>query len=154
MNSKLLGGVYPVGLLQFGNMAPLFTLYVSRLAVHFSASLRDLTTLTNLKFSRFVNLSTLKIPPLTFGHTKPAIAYTSGKYSLPSAATRGGRSAIAGSLEFSRFVRRLCLRLLKDPTDRFGCKPLLTGSRIGTQHTWLTTSPELRNETRTRTRIP
>ena len=37
-------------------------------------------------FSRFANLETFKIPPLTFGHTMPAIAYTPGKYSLPSAA--------------------------------------------------------------------
>jgi hypothetical protein len=37
-------------------------------------------------FSRFANLETFKIPPLTFGHTMPAIAYTSGMFSLPSAA--------------------------------------------------------------------
>ena len=53
--------------------------------------------------SRFANLETFKIPPLTFSHTMPAIAYISGKCSLPSAATRGGRSAVAGSLRFSRF---------------------------------------------------
>jgi hypothetical protein len=44
-----------------------------------------------------------KIPPLANSHTMPAIAYTSGMFSLPSAAARGGRWAVAGSLRFSRF---------------------------------------------------
>ena len=44
-----------------------------------------------------------KIPPLTFSHTMPALAYTSGMFSLPSAAARGDRSAVAGSLRLSRF---------------------------------------------------
>lgn len=37
-------------------------------------------------FSRFANLETFTDPPLTFEHTTPALAYISGKYSLPSAA--------------------------------------------------------------------
>ena len=50
--------------------------------------------------SRFANLETFTVPPLTFGHTTPTIAYTSGMFSLPSAATRGGRSAVAVLLGF------------------------------------------------------
>jgi len=57
--------------------------------------------------SRFVNLDTFTDPPLTFGHTTPAIAYTSGMFSLPSAAAcprshpgchRAARSAWRGSV--------------------------------------------------------
>ncbi len=63
------------------------------------------TTRTPILLSRFSHLNTFKIPPLTFRHTTPALAYTSGMYSLPSAAARGGRSAVAGSIRFSRFNR-------------------------------------------------
>lgn len=44
------------------------------------------TTRTPILLSRFVNLETCTDPPLTFEHTTPAIAYTSGMFSLPSAA--------------------------------------------------------------------
>ena len=33
----------------------------------------------------------LQLSPLTFRHTMPALAYTSGKYSLPSAADARGQ---------------------------------------------------------------
>ena len=39
-----------------------------------------------IRLSRFFHLVTFKIPPLAFSHTTPAIAYTSGMFSLPSAA--------------------------------------------------------------------
>jgi len=42
-----------------------------------------------IKLSRFANLETLPFPPLTLGHTMPAIPYTSGKYSLPSGTGAG-----------------------------------------------------------------
>jgi len=88
----------------------------------------------------------------------PAIAYTSGApwWELP---TIGGRAwepfGHPGSVFGSQgSTEALCLSDLKVPGIRFARQPPLTGSRIGTQHTELTTSPELRNETRTRTRIP
>jgi hypothetical protein len=83
--------------------------------------------------SRFANLETFKIPPLTFGHTMPAIAYTSGMFSLPSAATRGGRSAVAGSLRFSRFGRSSRFDPLKIARDGAIGQPLSAGLWIGTQ---------------------
>jgi hypothetical protein len=57
--------------------------------------------------SRFANLETFKIPPLTFGHTMPAIAYTSGKYSLPSAARVGAVRPSRVLLGFQGSVRAL-----------------------------------------------
>lgn len=49
------------------------------------------TTRTPILLSRFSHLDTFKIPPLAFRHTTPALAYTSGKYSLPSAADARGQ---------------------------------------------------------------
>ena len=42
-----------------------------------------------VRLSRCINLETFKIPLFTFGHIMPALAYISGKYSLPWAARVG-----------------------------------------------------------------
>lgn len=104
----------------------------------------------SIQLSRFVNLETYTVPPLTFGHTMPAIAYTSGKYSLPSAARVGPVRPSRICIRFSRFNRGVCLSDLKVRGSRFGSQYPLTGSLIGTQHTGLTTSAEPKNETRAR----
>ena len=74
-----------------------------------------------------------KIPPLSFGHTMPAIAYTSGMFSLPSAAARGACSArrsLSGCLGSHQSSRPDEQRIA-----RIGAvgQPLSTGSPIGTQ---------------------
>jgi len=54
------------------------------------------TTLTSILLSRFANLDTLPFPPLTFGHSMPAIPYTSGRCSLPSGTGAGPVRPVAG----------------------------------------------------------
>ena len=80
----------------------------------------------------------LQLSPLTFRHTMPALAYTSGKYSLPSAADARGQF---GRRE-SRFSFLGALAAWLSPRSSSDLKvsgigaigqPFLTGSRIGTQ---------------------
>ena len=62
----------------------------------------------------------------------PAIAYTSGMFSLPSAATRGGRSAVADLYSVLKVRPELSLRPLKDRPYRCTLSSISAGPPIGT----------------------
>jgi len=87
----------------------------------------------------------------------PAIAYTSGApwWELPTISGRAWEPfGHPGSVFSSQgSTEALCFSDLKVSGIRFARQHLLTGSRIGTQHTMLTTSAEPRTK-RERTRIP
>lgn len=108
-------------------------LYITKRSTFRTSLAVFLLHLRLVRLSRFANLNTFKIPPLTFGHTTPAIAYTSGMYSLPSAATRGARSAVAGSLRFPRFDRSSRPDEQRIARDGAIGQPLSAGVPIGTQ---------------------
>ena len=78
--------------------------------------------LTLILFSRFANLDTLSLAPLTLGYTMPALAYTSGKYSLPSAADARHLRPDAREIQFSRFGQSSRPDSLKVPAWRFTCQ--------------------------------
>jgi len=82
----------------------------------------------------------LQLPPLTFRHTMPALAYTSGMFSLPSAADARGRFGRRGN----RFGCLGALAAWLSPRPSSDLKvsaigalsqPLPAGLHIGTQST-------------------
>jgi hypothetical protein len=95
--------------------------------------------------SRFANLETFTVPPLTFGHTTPAIAYTSGMFSLPSAARVGPfgrRGSVFGSQGSAGGCASDSLKIAHrvHPVKRF--------SRCSDWHTVSWCAPRRRNRTR------
>lgn len=79
--------------------------------------------LTLILFSRFANLDTLSLAPLTLGYTMPALAYTSGRYSLPSAADARHLRPDAREIQFSRFGQSSRPDSLKVPAGWFARQP-------------------------------
>ena len=80
------------------------------------------TTPTLILLSRFANLDTLSLAPLTLGYTMPALAYTSGRYSLPSAAGARPVRPDARKIQFSRFGQSSRPDSLKVRAGRFACQ--------------------------------